>query len=125
RLLPRRDRAARARRRRGGLRLPARGPALRDRDDGAAGAVARRARAAPRERAHRSMTTRPAFGNGGSGPPVSSAAIRPQSGWWPTATTAVPLSPAAAWTAFAVAPGARRSSGCAVVPSARAISPAV
>src|SRR5262249_35464480 len=35
----------------------------------------------------RSMTTMPAGGNRGSGPPVSSAAIRLQSGWWPTTTT--------------------------------------
>ena len=32
----------------------------------------------------------PPAGNGGSGPPLSSAAIRPQSGWWPTTTTVSP-----------------------------------
>ena len=53
---------------------------------------------------------RPPPGSGGSGPPLSAAAISPQSGWCPTATT-VPSAPSSASSRpAAVAPGARRSS---------------
>src|SRR5581483_6853360 len=70
----------------------------------------------------RSIASTPAGGNGGSSPPVSAAAIRPQSGWWPTTITVSPRSAAAALTLSAVAPGARRSSGSASRPAGRASS---
>src|SRR5262249_24802711 len=62
----------------------------------------------------------PAGGNRGSSPPVSAAAIRPQSGWCPTTTTVSPRPPAAARTMSAVAPGASRSSASASRPAGRA-----
>ena len=61
----------------------------------------------------------PPAGNRGSGPPLSSAAIRPQSGWWPTTTTVSPR-PLTSWsTDWAVAPGASRSSGSTGTAKAR------
>ena len=47
----------------------------------------------------------PAVGNGGSSPPVSAAAIRPKSGWWPTRTTRSPRPAAARRASAEVAPG--------------------
>ena len=69
--------------------------------------------APPRGRrgASSSRTTRPPAGKRGSGPPVSAAAIWPQSGWWPTTTTWSPRPSTAARTSSALAPGASRSSG--------------
>src|SRR5919106_1971450 len=72
------------------------------------------------DRRHKRIPATPAGGNLGSGPPVRSAAIWPQSGWWPTTTMVSPPSRAASATAVAVAPGASRSSGRARTPSSRA-----
>src|SRR5207248_7091961 len=65
---------------------------------------------ADRDRAQgRSTRHIPPAGNGGSAPPVSAAAMRPQSGWWPTTTTGSPLPCSAATARAPVAPGASRS----------------
>src|SRR5207302_8096478 len=63
------------------------------------------------DRRHSSITCAPAGGKGGSSPDSSAAAIRPQSGWWPTMTTVSPRPSTASRTSSAVAPGASRSSG--------------
>ena len=57
--------------------------------------------------------------------PLSSAAIRPQSGWWPTTATSAPRSATTTRSASAVAPGASRSSASTSHPSERASSAAV
>ena len=69
-------------------------------------------------------TTAPG-GNAGSGPPLSAATVRPQSGWWPTTTTVSPRPEAAALTSSGSAPGASRSSASTSTPTAFAISAAV
>src|SRR5436190_1182414 len=83
----------------------------------------RLAQSSDRDSAHQSsISSMPAGGNAGSGPPASSAAILPQSGWWPITTTVSPCSATAALTLSAVAPGARRSSGSGSTPTSRANS---
>src|SRR5262249_32874726 len=99
----------------GHARLAERGAPLRDRVD----RVDARLLPAEAARPHGPSTPTPAGGTAGSGPPLSSAAIWPQSGWWPTTTTSSPWPAITARTSSAVAPGARRSSGSVAQPSAR------
>ena len=60
-------------------------------------------------------TTAPG-GNAGSGPPLSAATVRPQSGWWPTTTTVSPRPEAAARTSSGVCAGREPLVGLGVDP---------
>ena len=88
--------------------------------------VVRRARGEAQLRPRSSTPRGPRPESGGSGPPLSAAAISPQSGWCPTATT-VPSRTlerlAQARRRWRPAPGGRRAPSCA--PSALAIASAV